>query len=240
MEIIERFFSFKFMLTEIPQIIKFLPVTLWMAFASSVIGWTLGFFTAVIRIRRIPVLNQLAGFYISLIRGTPLMVQIYLTYYGIPIIIVVFHALRGDPTAPANAFSPIIFAIAAFSLNCGAYSSETIRAAIISVDRGQIEAAYSVGLTNVQAMRRITLPQALTVVVPMLGNSLMSNLLGTSLAFSVSVVDITASARLVGGRSYRYFEVFVIVAAIYWVACFIVGQITRRIEKRLRVPDVAE
>jgi His/Glu/Gln/Arg/opine family amino acid ABC transporter permease subunit len=240
MEIVERFFSVKFALKEFPQIVKFLPITLWMAFAASVLGWILGFFTAVARIKRIPVLNQIAGFYISVVRGTPLMVQIYLTYYGIPIIIVLFHALRGEPNPPVTAFPPTLFAIIAFAMHSGAYSSETIRASILAVDRGQIEAAYSVGLTNVQTMRRIILPQALVILVPMLGNSVMSNILGTSLAFAVSVIDITAAAKLVGGRSYRYFEVFVIVAAIYWVVCFVVGRITSAIEKKLRIPEVTQ
>ncbi|WP_010253475.1 amino acid ABC transporter permease [Treponema primitia] len=240
MPIIERFFSLKFMMGTVPEILSRLPLTLWIALSSTLIGWVIGFFTAVIRMRRIKVLAPISDFYISFIRGTPLMVQIYLTYYGIPIVIACVNALRGHPEAVVNSFRPTTFAIIAFAINCGAYSSETIRAAIQSIDRGQIEAAYSVGLTGIQTMKRIVLPQALIVAVPTLSNSLMSNIQGTSLAFCVSVVDIMAAAKLAGARGYRYFEVFVVVAIIYWISCMVVQRFMKRLEKKLQIPGQIE
>jgi His/Glu/Gln/Arg/opine family amino acid ABC transporter permease subunit len=239
MDVINRFFSVGFMIKEIPFILSYLPVTLFMAICATVIGWTIGFFTAVIRMKRVPVLNIIAGFYISFVRGTPLMIQIYLTYYGIPIIIAIFNALKGMPNAPVKPYSPMAFAIIAFSINCGAYSSETIRAAILSIDRGQKEAAYTIGLTGIQTMRRIILPQAFAVALPMFCNSFMSNILGTSLAFIVSVIDIMAAAKLVGGRSYRYFEMFVVVAVLYWIVCFIIQSFTDWMENKLRIPGAS-
>ena len=236
MEVINRFFSLEFMIKEIPFIISYLPTTLFMAVMATLIGWIIGFFVAFVRIRKTPVLNQMAAFYISFIRGTPLMVQIYLTYYGIPIMITIWNTLNGRPNDTVNAYPPMAFAIIAFSVNCGAYSSETIRAAILAIDKGQMEAAYSVGLTTAQTMRRIILPQAAIVALPMFCSSFMSNVLGTSLAFTVSVIDIMAAARLVGGRAYRYFEVFVIAAIIYWIVCFFIQQITKWIENKLRIP----
>ncbi|MDR1194228.1 MAG: amino acid ABC transporter permease [Peptococcaceae bacterium] len=239
MEVINRFFSVEFMLKEIPFIASYLPTTIFMAVCATLIGWFIGFFVAMFRINRVPVLNQLAGFYISFIRGTPLMVQIYLTYYGIPIIITMFHALNGQPSAPITPFLPIAFAIIAFSINTGAYSAETIRAIVISIDKGQREAAFSLGLTASQTMRRIVLPQAFRVALPMLCNSFISNVLGTSLAFIVSVVDIMGAAKLVGGRSYRYFEVFVIVAILYWLISSVIQRFTYWLENKLRIPGTS-
>jgi His/Glu/Gln/Arg/opine family amino acid ABC transporter permease subunit len=237
---IERFFSLEYMVRSIPEILSRLPLTLWIALSSTLIGWIIGFFIAIIRIRRIPILTQIADFYISFIRGTPLMVQIYLTYYGIPIVILMVNTLQGNSDMVVSSFQPTTFAIIAFSLNCGAYSSETLRAAIQSIDKGQIEAAYSVGLTGIQTMKRIVLPQALLVAIPTLSNSLMSIIQGTSLAFCVSVIDIMSAAKLIGARTYRYFEVFVVVALIYWVVCIAVQEIMKRIEKKLRIPGHTE
>lgn len=232
----DRFFSLDYMIRSTPEILARLPITIWIALSSTTVGWIIGFFIAIIRIRRIKVLSQISDFYISFIRGTPLMVQIYLTYYGIPIVILMLHTLWGNPDAVVSSFQPTTFAIIAFALNCGAYSSETLRAAIQSIDRGQIEAAYSVGLTGIQTMKRIVLPQALLVAVPTLSNSLMSMIQATSLAFCVSVIDIMSAAKLVGARSYRFFEVFVIVALIYWAVCTVVQEIMKRIEKKLQIP----
>jgi His/Glu/Gln/Arg/opine family amino acid ABC transporter permease subunit len=233
---ISRFFSLSFMLKQVPFILSYLPVTLFMAICATVIGWCIGFAAAMARLKKVPVLSNLSSIYVSFIRGTPQMVQIYLTYYGIPVVFAIVNALRGEPAAPVRAFAPMVFAIIAFSINCGAYSSETIRAAILSIDRDQKEAAYAIGLNGFQTMRRIILPQALLIVLPMLCNSLISNILGTSLAFIVSVVDIMAAAKLAGGRSYRYFEVFVLVALIYWFVCLIVEKIMARLERKLRIP----
>jgi His/Glu/Gln/Arg/opine family amino acid ABC transporter permease subunit len=236
LSLIERFFSIKYLLRSAPEILARLPLTLWVALSATLAGWFIGFIVAIIRIRKMPILNGIAGFYISFIRGTPLMVQIYLTYYGIPIVILILNTLSGNPDVVVNSFSPMAFAIIAFALNCGAYSSETLRAAILSIDHGQIEAAYSVGLTSLQTMRRIILPQALLVAVPTLASSLMSMIQATSLAFCVSVVDIMSAAKLAGSRNYRYFEVFVLVALIYWAVCTAVQEIMKRLEKRLRIP----
>jgi His/Glu/Gln/Arg/opine family amino acid ABC transporter permease subunit len=236
LSLIERFFSIKYLVRSAPEILARLPLTLWIALSATLAGWCIGFIVAIIRIRKMPILNGIAGFYISFIRGTPLMVQIYLTYYGIPIVILILNTLSGNPDVVVNSFSPMAFAIIAFALNCGAYSSETLRAAILSIDHGQIEAAYSVGLTSLQTMTRIILPQALLVAVPTLASSLMSMIQATSLAFCVSVVDIMSAAKLAGSRNYRYFEVFVLVALIYWAVCTAVQEIMKRLEKRLRIP----
>jgi L-cystine transport system permease protein len=231
----ERFFSLEFMIRSIPSIAARIPISLAIAISATIFGWTIGFFVALIRIYRVPILSQLVAFYVSFIRGTPLIVQMYLTYYGVPVLIACVNILRGRPNLPVETFPPVVFAIVAFSLNCGGYASETMRAAILSIDKGQIEAAHSIGLNGFQTMKRVIFPLALQVAIPSVANSLMSNVQGTSLAFSIAVVDIMAAAKMVGAAGYRYFEVFIVVAAIYWIICFIMQQIMKKIEKRIRI-----
>jgi His/Glu/Gln/Arg/opine family amino acid ABC transporter permease subunit len=223
------------MLRAIPGIVARVPISLGIAVSATLIGWTIGFLVALIRIYRVPVLAQLSAFYVSFIRGTPLIVQMYLTYYGVPVLIACLNIMNGEPNKPVPSFSPVLFAIIAFSLNCGGYSSETMRAAILSIDKGQIEAAYSIGLNGLQTLRRVILPLAMQVAVPSISNSLMSNIQGTSLAFSIAVVDIMAAAKMIGAAAYRYFEVFVVVAFVYWGICIVMQQIMKQVEKRIRI-----
>ena len=124
----------------------------------------------------------------------------------------------------------------ALGLNQAAFDSETIRSAIQSVDKGQIEAAKSMGMTGLQVLRRITLPQAITVALLPLGNSLIALIKGTSLAFTCSVVEITAAAKITAGKSYRYFEAYCSIAIIYWVITFVLERILVLIEKKTSIP----
>ena len=121
--------------------------------------------------------------------------------------------------------------------NESAYNAETIRAALSSVDRGQIEAASAVGMTYPQALRRIILPEAMTVALPGLGNSFIGLIKGTSLAFTCAVVEMTAQGKILGGRNYRYFEVYVSLAIIYWAVTIIVERLLKFVEKRLELSE---
>ncbi|MDR0731975.1 MAG: amino acid ABC transporter permease [Treponema sp.] len=224
--------------TQIPRVLEALPVTLWLTVLSLICGLAVGLGVAVIKISRIPVLLELSRFYVSVTRGTPVIVQLYLTYFGIPLILKYFNYYNGT-SLNINAVPPIVFALVALSLNQGAYSSETIRAAILSVDKGQIEAAHSLGMTTAQLLRRIVIPQAFVVALPSLGNSLIALLKETSLAFVCSVVDITARGKILAGNNYRFFESYCSVAIIYWILTLMVEQAVRYAEKRLRIPDTA-
>jgi len=117
--------------------------------------------------------------------------------------------------------------------------AETIRSAFESVESGQIEAATSLGMTYGQTLRRIILPEALTVALPNLGNSFISLMKGTSLAFTCGVVEMTAEGKIIGGRSFRYFEVYLSLALIYWVLTVAVEQILKLVEKKTRIPEEA-
>ena len=203
---------------------------------ALVAGLLIGFIVALIKIYQVPVLKQIADLYVSFIRGTPLLIQIYLSYYGIPIVLQYVNLYLGT-NININDIAPIIFIFIAFALNHGAYASETIRGAIESVDKGQFEAAHSIGMTGFQTMRRIIIPEALKIALPNLGNNFLGLIKGTSLAFSISVVDIVAAANMIGARSYRFFEVYIVVALVYWITCSILNSLVNLIEKRLKVSE---
>ncbi|MGK9235887.1 amino acid ABC transporter permease [Inquilinus limosus] len=225
-------FDFDYFLSAFPLILPYLPVTLLIAFSAMACGLIMGTGAALVRIYRIPLLRQLATLYISFIRGTPLLVQIYLAYYGIPKLLQYLNLQLGTEI-DANRVPALVFVVFSLSVNVGAYLSEAIRSALLSIDRGQAEAAYSIGMTPVQAMRRIILPQALAVALPNLGNSFISLIKDTSLAFLIAVVDIMAAAKIIGGRSLRFFELYMAVAVIYWVICILVEVAMRRWEAYL-------
>ncbi len=226
-------FDVNYMLSTVPQILPYLPVTLGLAFLSAGFGLIIGFLVALVRYFRIRVLSGICKVYVSFIRGTPMLVQLFLVYYGIPILLASINQSFGT-NLNVNRIPAVIFAAVAFSLNCGAYMSETIRSAMLSVDAGQLEACYSVNMSTRQAMLRVILPQAFTVALPPLGNSLISMVKETSLAFSISLVDMMAQAKLVGSRSFRFFEVYVVASILYWCVCIFIEQALSFIEKRMR------
>lgn len=231
-----KLFDFDLVLKQIPDLLKYLPVTLELAALSMCIGMVLGLLLAVIRLKKIPVLRQLAAFYISLIRGTPAIVQLYIAYFGIPMFLKYMNLNHGTDF-DISAFPGFACAVFAMGFNESAYNAETIRAALSSVDRGQIEAASAIGMTYPQALRRVILPEAMTVALPGLGNAFIGLIKGTSLAFTCAVVEMTAQGKILGGRSYRYFEVYVSLAIIYWAVTIIVEHILKFIERRLELPE---
>lgn len=127
----------------------------------------------------------------------------------------------------------------ALAVNESAYNAEVIRASLESVPKGQIEAANALGMTYFQALRRVILPEAIVVALPSLGNSFIGLIKGTSLAFVCAVVEMTAAGKIIAGRTYRYFEVYVSLAIIYWIITIIVEQGIKLIEKKIRIPENA-
>lgn len=229
-------FDFKLVFTEIPLLLNYLPVTLQLTIAALLIGWILGLLIALIKDKKVPILSQLAALFVSIIRGTPIIVQLYITYFGIPILLKYINFYQGTDYN-VNGIPPIIFAIVALGLNQAAFESETIRAAIKSVDKGQIEAAKSIGMTGIQILRRVIIPQAIVVALPSLGNSLINLVKGTSLAFVCSVIEMTAGGKILAGNNYRYFEVYCSLAIIYWVITIIIEKVFKLAEKKISIPD---
>lgn len=231
-------FDVKLVFTEIPKLLEYLPATLEITLLSMILGVLLGLVLAIFKINKTPVLYRLTTVFVSFVRGTPLLVQLYITYYGIPIVLRYVNYYNGT-NYNVDGIPPLLFVLITFTLNEAAYNSETIRAAIQSVDKGQIEAANSLGMTTFQVLRRITIPEAFTVALPNLGNSLINLLKGTSLAFVCSVVEITAEGKIIAGNNYRYFEVYISLAIIYWSLTIIIEQLIKLIEKKTSIPVIA-
>ncbi len=222
------------MLKSIPSIASYLPVTFWLAVASMAFGLAIGLGAALVRVYRTPVVRQVALVYISFIRGTPLLVQLYLVYYGLPKLInLASRRWTFMAGFSVNMIPPELFAVLAFSLNMGGYLAETLRAAIEAVDRGQFEAANSIGLSRTATLRLVVLPQAALIALPNLGNALIGMVKDTSLAFMIMVIEIMGQAKIIGARGLRIFEVYIAVSLIYWATCIVLEQGFRLLEKRL-------
>ncbi|MUT66491.1 amino acid ABC transporter permease [Paenibacillus sp. NEAU-GSW1] len=232
----EKLIDFNYIWKTLPSILAHLPVTVSIAVGSMALGIIIGLFAALARMYKVPVVGRLAAVYVSFVRGTPLLVQIYLIFYGIPKVIYFFQTEYGwFQGFDANVMAPELFALLSFSFNLGAYLSETIRSAILSVDRGQFEAASAIGMSQTQTMVKIILPQALTTALPNLGNTFISTIKDTSLVFVIGVVDIMGQAKIIGARGLAYFEVYIAVAAIYWILCIVIEKVLARVEKRIRI-----
>lgn len=233
-----KLFDIKLVFEQIPDLLRYLPKTLEITVLSMILGLFIGLLLAIIKINKVPVIYRITAIIVSFLRGTPLLVQLYLTFYGIPIIMRYINYYQGTDFN-TDGIPKMLFIMVAFSFNEAAYNSESIRAAILSVDRGQKEAAMSLGMTSFQVLRRIVLPEAFVVALPTLGNTLIGLLKGTSLAFVCSVVEMTARGKIIAGRNYRYFEVYISLALIYWVLTILIEQGVKFIEKKVAIPDVA-
>lgn len=218
----------------LPELLKKLPITLLMTVVSAIIGIGLGFVIALIKLNNVPILTPIANIFVSFMRGTPQLVQLFLSYYGLPVIVQWINQAWGTQW-DINGIPALLYVFLAFGLNEAAYNSETIRSAILSVNPNEIEAAKSIGLTDRQTMIRIILPSAMIVALPNLGNSFISLLKGTSLAFTVTVIDIMGQARIMAGSNLRFFEAYIAVSLIYWVLCIVFARAIRMWESHLNV-----
>lgn len=214
--------NINYMLELVPILLRYLPLTLGMAAAGMVLALVLAAGLAVIRVLRIPGLNAATMLFISFFRGTPLLVQLFLFYYGLPQVMSFLTAIDG-----------ITATIMGLTLHFSAYMAESIRAAIVGVDRSQTEAALSIGMTNGQLMRRIVLPQATRVAVPTLMNYFIDMIKATSLAFTLGVTELMGATQKEAAGSFLYFESFIVVAIIYWGIVELLAWFQRRLEYRL-------
>ncbi|WP_261816347.1 amino acid ABC transporter permease [Vibrio gallicus] len=215
-------FDFNYMLELLPILFKYLSITMEMALLGGVFALVLAVIFANIRVFEIPVLNQITQLYISFFRGTPLLVQLFLLYYGLPQIFPIMVGI--------DAFSAAVIGL---TLHFASYMTESIRAAIIGIDRSQMEASVSIGMTKRQAMQRIILPQATRVALPSLMNYFIDMIKSTSLAFTLGVAEIMAKAQMEASSSFRFFEAFLAVALIYWGVVVILTRIQIIAENRL-------
>lgn len=204
-----------------PILSKGLQVTIPLTLVVFVLGTALATIVALIRIRKIKVLDQVVRFYVWIIRGTPLLVQLFIVFYGLPKLGVVF------PAIPA--------AILTFTLSVGAYSSEIIRSAILAVPAGQWEAAKSLGFSYRQTIVKIILPQAAKIAIPPLSNSFISLVKDTSLASTITVTEMFLVTQRITARTYEPFILYVEVALIYLMFCTILSFFQAKLEKKMAV-----
>ncbi|AKM31989.1 ABC transporter permease [Pandoraea faecigallinarum] len=206
----------------LPVLLQGTVLTIKFALMSMVFGLAIGILVAVMGIGKVRVFRAIARAYVSIMRGTPLLVQIFVIYYGLPGI-----GISLEPT-PAGVLT--------LSLNVGAYLSESMRGALEGMPRGQWLAAYSLGLSYWQTLRHIIAPQALRIAVPSLGNSLISLIKDTSLVSVITVTELLRSAQEVIASTYQPLPLYLACAAIYWVLSTGLSALQRRIEKRLALP----
>lgn len=217
-----RALDLDYMLGLVPVILGYVPLTLFMAVAGMTFALILASALAVERVVRVPVLDWLVMLFISFFRGTPLLVQLFLFYYGLPQVLATLTQING-----------VTAAIMGLTLHFAAYMAESIRAAIVGVDRSQWEAAQSIGMTQAQMMRRVVLPQAARVAAPTLVNYFIDMIKSTSLAFTLGVTEMMGAAQKEAAGSFRYFEAFLVVAILYWIMVEILNQGQKRMEARL-------
>lgn len=218
-------FDFTYMIEILPALLQYLPTTLYITIISMAIAIVVGGLFAVALVNKIPVVTPIIQVLISFFRGTPPVVQLLLIYFGLPQII---PATLGMSAETAS--------ILTFSLNTAAYLAEVFRAALVSVDDGQVEAAMTVGLTYGQTMRGIVLPQAIRNAVPGTGNTFVGLLKNSSLAFTIGVVEILAQGKLFASNSLKFFEAYFAVALIYWALTILYTLLQNWYEKRLAIP----
>ena len=193
--------------------------TLPLTAVSFALGLTLAVLVALMRLSGNRLVSAPARFYVSVIRGTPLLLQLFIIFFGLP-----SFGVTIDPWPSA---------IIGLSLNVGAYASEAVRGAILAVPRGQWEAAMTVGMGRVTTLRRVVLPQAARIAVPSLSNTLISLVKDTSLVSVVTVTELLRQAQIIAGQTFQYFTLYGIAAVYYWVVCLVLSFGQTRLETRL-------
>lgn len=205
--------DFSLMLESLPFILQGLKYTLGISVVTFLLGNILGIFFTVLAMLPSRILRGVIAFYLSFLRGVPALVLLFLLYFGLPYQLPALSA-----------------AIICFTLTSSAFIGEIYRGAINGVDRGQWDAAYALGLNFPQTVRLIILPQALRLSVPALGNVAMDLVKGTSLAAMITIPDIFQKAKIVGGRTFDYMSMYVLVALVYWGLCIAIGWLQKHLE----------
>ena len=205
-----------------PFLLQGAMYTVLFAAVSMVLGLILGFSVAVVRVTKVPVVSQIAAVYVSAFRGTPLLVQIFVLYYGLPSV--------------GIEFTPVTAGILALTLNVAAYLSESMRGAILGIDKGQWEAGLSVGLTWGQTLWNIITPQALRLAVPSLSNSLISLIKDTSLISVITVTELMLATKEVIAETFQPLPLYLAAAGIYWLLSALFERVQKALENRLTAP----
>lgn len=196
--------------------------TIIVSLVSVIFGVLFGFLLTLLKRSKVKVLRGIAAIYIEIVRGTPLLLQIFIVYYGIGKFLNI---------------EPVLACIIALSLNSGAYVSELIRAGIEAVDKGQMEAARSLGMPEGMGMKLIVIPQAIKNILPAVGNEFVAIIKESSMASTLGVAELMYGARVAGSASFSYFETLIVAAGFYFIMTFSLGRLMKYIERRMKVSD---
>ena len=209
----------KILITSIPKIVlPGLLYTIPLTLISFTLGLIIAIIVAVVRVRNIKVLSQIMWFYVWVFRGTPMLVQLFIIFYGLPNLGIKLDAVPS--------------AIIAFSLNVGAYASETIRGSILSIPKSQTEGALACGLTHTQTMFHIVLPQAIKACVPALFNTFISLVKDTSLAANITITEMFMATQRIVATTYEPLALYIEVATVYLLFCTVLTWLQKIVEKR--------
>lgn len=225
--------DYGFMIETFYKIWDGIGVTLGLTALSQLIALPISFYMAVIRLRGHKLGTGITRFYISFVRGTPLVLQILLMYSLLPSFLNFALKSMGSSFNIFESVNPFWYAVIVFSLNTIALLAEVFRSALMSIDKGQMEAGVSIGLTEWQTYRQIIIPQAMVVALPAVSNITVNLIKGTSLAFLMTVKDVLAIGKIAASYGYNYIEAYLDVFVVYIIVCTIVQLVYRIAEKRI-------
>jgi polar amino acid transport system permease protein len=215
---------FDFFIQSLPKLLEGVPITLLLTFFAISAGFCLGLLLALGRVYGNKITSYVCIGYLEIFRGTPLLVQLFIIYYGLPTVGILF--------------TPLTAALLGLSLNSGAYQAEYLRGSIQAIPANQLVAGRTLGMTKLQSIRVIMLPQALRIAIPAWSNELIYLLKYTSIVVYIQVRDLTFQAKDIASHSSRYFETFIIIALIYLFFTFVFSEIMDLIEKHFRIPGI--
>ncbi|MDR1220635.1 MAG: amino acid ABC transporter permease [Treponema sp.] len=218
-------FDVKTLIEFFPVILSALPLTLKLVGVAITAGLLFGAIMAIMRIERVPVLRQVSAFLVSFMRGTPVLIQMFVIYYGLPLALLPLgiNIVRADK---------MLFIYIAFSLNSSAFFSEMVRSALLAVPSVQWDAAFSIGHNKLQSYLRIIVPQAVVIAIPSVGVMVVSLLQDTALTMAMGVWDVLGRAQALGLHSFHYQEAYIDAAIIFVVLSFVIQRFFSYIEKK--------
>ena len=214
----------EFFMDSLPSLLDGLSITLLLTFISLTIGLVIGVALALGRVYGNKIISSVCIGYIEVIRGTPLLVQLFILYFGLPSVGIIL--------------TPLSAALLGLSLNSGAYQAEYLRGSIQSIPSGQMIAARTLGMNRLQSIQNIIFPQALRISIPAWSNELIYLLKYTSIAYIIQVRELTAEGKFIAAETFRFIEIFVIIAVIYLALTVLLTAIIDKIEKRLSIPGI--
>lgn len=215
-------FDIEFFYSTFPKLLLKVPYTLWLGCIAFAMAFVLGLILEICYTSKYKALRAFAGIYISYFRSTPYITQLFIFYFGLPQII---PAMRGIVGGTA-----LVITIA---LNSAAFIAEVIRGGLLAVDKGQKEAALSIGMSPVNMYKEIILPQAFVAAFPSLGNSFIMMIKNTAVGFTIGIVDILAKAKILAASTLNFFEAYIAVGIVYWIVLVVIDKILKRIETKI-------